>query len=136
MIDDIQNIKRGKKELRQFGVIIGIILLLVSGLLFYLNKGFEVLLILGSSLVVTGVVVPKLLKPIYVSWMVFATVMGWIMTRVILGLLFYAVLTPIGVIARVFGKRFLASGLDESKESNWNFRDTKQPQKQDYEKQF
>ena len=133
----ISEIKTTKKEIRSFGITIGLILLIIGAILLWKNNiNYPIFMIIGIVLLVSGLVIPIILKPIFFIWMVFANAMGWIMTRVILGLLFYTMLTPIGVICRAFGKRFLASGLDESKESNWNYRHTKQPQKQDYEKQF
>ena len=38
MIEEIRNIKSGKKELRNFGFTIGIVLLLIAGVLFYKNN--------------------------------------------------------------------------------------------------
>ena len=38
--------------------------------------------------------VHAVLRPIYVGWMKFAFVLGWINTRLILGLFFYLILTP------------------------------------------
>ena len=62
--------------------------------------------------------------------------MGWFMTRVILSLLFYLVVTPIGLIARLSGNQFLDVKMDDSQTSYWNYRKTKKDEKEDYEKQF
>ena len=39
--------------------------------------------------------------------MTFAVILGWFMTRLILSILFYIIITPIGLIARIIGKDFL-----------------------------
>ena len=39
--------------------------------------------------------------------MIFAAILGWIMTRVILSLVFYLIMTPIGLITRLLGEDFL-----------------------------
>jgi hypothetical protein len=52
---------------------------------------------------ILGVVVPAALGPIYALWMKFGHVMGAINTRLILGLFFYAVVTPFGFVMRLFG---------------------------------
>ena len=48
--------------------------------------------------------------------------LGWIMTRVILIIIFYLIVTPIGLIARLFGKQFLDLSLNENVNSFWNKR--------------
>ncbi len=64
------------------------------------------------------------------------------MTRLILSLLFYVVVTPIGLTLRfgltlrLFGKQFLELRWDKSKESYWNFRTNEDLQNKNYEKQF
>ena len=93
-------------------------------------------MIIGIILLVSGLVIPIILKPIYFLWMIFATILGWIMTRVILSLLFYIIVTPIGLIPRFFGKQFLELRWDKSKESYWNFRTNEDIQKENYKKQF
>ena len=93
-------------------------------------------MIIGIVLLVSGLVIPIILKPIFFLWMVFASILGFIMTRVILSLLFFIILTPIGLILRLFGKQLLVLKWDESKSTYWNYITTKQLKREDYEKQF
>ena len=137
MLEEIKNIKSEKRDLRKFGITIGVILLIIAGFLFWKEKeSFQILLTFGVTLCILGIAIPFILKPIYWVWMIFATILGWIMTRVILSLLFYAIITPIGLILRVFGKQFLELRWDKSKESYWNFRTNEHLKKENYEKQF
>ena len=137
MIEEIKNIKNTKSDFRKFGITIGIFLLIVAGFLFWKgSETFQILLISGLVLCVFGFAVPIILKPIYWAWMTFATILGWIMTRVILSLLFYIVITPIGVLSRLFGKKFLDIKWDKSKDTYWNFRQKKERKIEDYENQF
>ena len=137
MLEEIKNIKSEKSDLRKFGITIGVILLIIAGFLFWKEKeSSQILLTFGVTLCILGIVIPFILKPIYWVWMIFATILGWIMTRVILSLLFYIIVTPIGLIPRVFGKQFLELQWDKSKESYWNFRINEHLQKKNYEKQF
>lgn len=53
------------------------------------------------------------LQPIYKIWMRFGAVVGAFNTRVLLGLMFYVVLTPMGLIMRLFGKDTLHRSLDD-----------------------
>ena len=137
MLEEIKNIKSEKSDLRKFGITIGVILLIIAGFLFWKEKeSFQILLTFGVTLCILGIAIPFILKPIYWVWMIFATILGWIMTRVILSLLFYIIFTPIGLIPRFFGKQFLELKWDKSKESYWNYRAIKHLKMEDYEKQF
>ena len=94
MFDEIKNIKTSKKDLTSFGVTIGIILLLIAGFLFYKDKeSFQIFLYIAGTFISFGLIIPIILKPIYIVWMTFAVVLGWFMTRVILSLLFYVIIT-------------------------------------------
>lgn len=137
MIEEIKNIKSEKSDLRKFGVTIGLFLLILSGILFWKGRDtFEITLIFGVALCVLGLAIPVVLKPIHWIWMVLAAILGWIMTRVILSVLFYVVITPIGLFARLSGNRFLDLAWDKSKDTYWNYRTTKQLDSEDYERQF
>ena len=137
MLEEIKNIKSKKSDIRKFGITISIILMIIAGFLFWKEKeSYQIFLTVGTILFVLGILVPAVLKPIYWIWMIFATILGWMMTRVILSLLFYIIITPIGLIPRFFGKQFLELKWDKSKESYWNYRTIKHLKMEDYEKQF
>lgn len=137
MIEEIKNIKSEKSDIRKFGITIGLFLMILGGYLFWRGRNaFEILLVSGIALCVLGLAIPIVLKPIYWIWMVLAVILGWIMTRVILSLLFYIVITPIGLLSRLSGNRFLDLKWDKSKDTYWNYRATKQMINEDYERQF
>ncbi len=135
--EEIDNIKSGTKELRQFGFAIGGILFAIEIYLLYKGKpAYPVLLSLGFLIIVLGLAIPKMLLPFQKVWMIFAVILGFIMTRVILSILFYFVITPIGFLAKVFGKHFLDLKFHDSKNSYWNVREKKDYEKIDTERQF
>ena len=137
MFEEIKNIKSKKSDLRNFGITVGIILLIISGFLFWKEKeSFQIFLAIGITLFLTAIAIPFVLKPVYWIWMIFAIILGWFMTRVILSLLFYVVFTSIGLTLRFFGKQFLELRWDKSKESYWNYKIKKKYKKSDYERQF
>ena len=137
MFEEIKNIKSEKSDLRKFGITIGIILIIIAGFLFWKEKeSFQIFLAIGITLFLTAIAIPFILKPVYWIWMIFAIILGWFMTRVILSLLFYVVFTSIGLTLRFFGKQFLELRWDKSKESYWNFRTNEHLKKENYEKQF
>jgi hypothetical protein len=89
MLEEIKNINGSKKDLRNFGLLIGLILVLLGGVLFWKEKAsYFYFLVIGFILVGTGIFVPNVNKPIYQVWMTFANMIGWIMTRVVLAILY------------------------------------------------
>ena len=136
MFEEIKNIRTSVKDFRSFGITIGIILLIVSAILLYYNKeSYQSLAIIASTFIGLGIILPVLLKPAYLVWMTFAVILGWVMTRVILSIVFYLIMTPIGLITRLLGEDFLALKIKDSN-SYWNHRDRSKESNQDYEKQF
>ena len=134
MIEEIKNIKTNKKEIRKFGFLIGGVLIAIS--IFMLWKAlhyYQLIFVIGVSFILLGLIIPMILKPVYIIWMPFATILGWIMTRVILTILFYLIVTPIGLIARIFGAKFLDLSWNSTVGSYWNKRDKTVS---DIEKQF
>lgn len=92
-------------ELRKFGfVTAGMLLLFFVVLIPYIwNLGIPIWpWVIAGILSFFALVAPVLLHPVYKVWMKFAEILGWINTRLILGVVFYFLLVPIGIIARIF----------------------------------
>ena len=137
MIDELKNIRTDNKAIRDFGILIGLILLIIAGILFYKERAsYELIILLGIASIGLGLVMPIILKPFYSVWMYFAVVLGWFMTRLILGLLFYIIVSPIGLISRLFGKRFLELKNSSINSSYWNYKNSHRISHKDLEKQF
>jgi len=71
-------------------------------------------LIPGCLLVVMGRLLPGYLGPIYKAWMAIGHVLGWINTRIILGVIYYALFTPLGLAMRVWRKDSMRRQYDET----------------------
>ena len=59
------------------------------------------------------------LKPLQKAWMALAGVLGFIVSHIILTVLFYCVFTPIGLIARIFRADLLDKRLDSRAATYW-----------------
>ena len=137
MLEEIKNIKTDIKSLKSFGITIGIVLLVIAGILYYKEQdSYKFFLYAAGFFIGFGYLIPSSLKPIYLIWMVFALLLGWFMTRIILSLLFYLVITPIGFISRIFGKDFIELKRSNKLVTYWNLRDSKIEEVQNYERQF
>jgi len=91
------------RELRRFGWLVGGIFAVIGlwPLLFRGESPRVWLLVPGTILLLAGGVMPTALAPAYRAWMWLADVLGWINTRVILGVVFFVVFTPVGLVMRL-----------------------------------
>ena len=137
IIEEIKKIKSEKKDLRQFGITMGIVLALLGGLFLWREKDcYFYFLMLSIVFFFIGLALPVLLKPIHKVWMTLAILMGWVVTRVIMITLFYLVVTPIGFLTRLCGKDFLNIKSEKNVNSYWIPRKTIKADKKKYENQF
>ena len=137
ILEEIKNIKETKKDLRKFGVTVGIVLLLIASFLLWKNSNsYFYFGLIGAFLILEGLISPILLKPLNKLWMILAILMGWVMTRVILTILFFLGITSIRLISKIFRKEFLELKIDKSKESYWEKREKIEKKPIDYERQF
>ena len=106
-----------KKDLRKFGLTTGIVIALLFGLFFpwVLNKAYPVSpWIISTVLILWALVAPSTLGPIYKVWMKIGHALGWVNSRIILGIMFYLIITPVGVFMRLIGKNPLKLKIDKS----------------------
>ena len=104
------------KELRNFGLLIGAIFNLI-GLWPMVVRGEQLRLwavAVGSALMIFGVLVPRLLAPVHRGWMWAGHALGWINTRILLSLIFYGLITPIGVVFRMLGKDTMRQAFSDT----------------------
>jgi hypothetical protein len=137
LLEEIKHIKESKKDLRKFGLSVGTVLLIISGLFYYFDKpAFIYFALIGAYLFLVGLFFPSTLKPLNKIWMALAIILGFISSRIILTVLFYIVLTPIGLIAKLTGKKFLVLKYDHSAVTYWEKSSQIHKKKVDYERQF
>jgi hypothetical protein len=137
ILGEIKNIKESPADLRKFGLTIGIVLILLAVLLLWLGKSsWPYWGITGLIFIFPALLFPVILKPFNKIWMSLAIILGWIMTRVILSILFYFALTTLRFIAMIFNKRFLSLKIDRSADTYWEKREMKPSDPSTYERQF
>ena len=78
----------------------------------------------------------KILRFFYKLWMKFAAVLGWINTRILLTIIYFLLISPMAVILRIFGKKFLLMGFDKNASSYWEERPQKAQNNESYFRQF
>ena len=96
-----------RKGLREFGIMTGVILAMLFGILFpwLFTNSYPLWPWLIAGLLITwALVLPDSLKPVYYGWMVIGVTLGWVNSRLILAIMFYFIITPIGLIMQILGK--------------------------------
>ena len=104
------------KELRNFGILVGSIFSVI-GLWPMLFRGEPLRLwavVIGSVMILSGGFIPTWLAPIHRGWMWVGHVLGWINTPILLGLIFYGLITPIGIVFRVLGKDTMRQAFSDT----------------------
>ena|ERR1044071_3484954 len=123
---------------REFGLIVGGVFVLLGGWWAYREKfpaAAKTALMLGAVLVLLGLVFPRALVYPNRAWMKLAEAMAFVMTRVILGVVFFLVVTPIGVVKRMMGWDPLHRRAGSS-ESYWRPYSDRQRDRLHYEKMY
>ncbi len=96
-----------KGELTFMGVGFPIFFGLIGAVIFANTGSLEIPRIVwgvGAAITVIFFAVPPAQKPIYLGWMYLAFPIGWTISHLLLGIVYYVVLTPIGVIMRLLGR--------------------------------
>lgn len=123
---------------REFGFIVGGIFVLLGSWWLYRGKfvnAAQIILPLGALLVLLGLVWPRALVLPNKAWMLLAEGLSFVTTRIILALVFFLVVTPIGVIKRLSGWDPL-SRRSGSSESYWKPYSERQRDRRHYEKMY
>lgn len=136
MISELKEIQATPKNLKSFGLILGGILLAIAAAGWWKGKPtYPYWLFTGLPIFLIAAFYPLILGPLYKAWMSVAMLIGWVLTRVILAVLFYAIITPLGIINRLTGKNILSDRPGNQSSTYWIKR-TPQKAKEQYENQF
>lgn len=106
---------RNEKELRDFGLIAGGLLSPLFGLIFPWLRGYKYPLwpwALGVALVASALLRPQLLKYAFAIWNRLGVVLGWVNSRIVLTVIFYMVIVPMGLLMRFFGQDPMARNFN------------------------
>ena len=121
-----------KKQLREFGLVIGFGFPIIIGWIIPSLSGHAFRswsLYLGLPLIILGITKPSLLSYLYKGWMAIGLALGWLNSRLILGLIYLVILQPISLIMRILGydplnkkKSNVISYREIKKDANFDFK--------------
>ena len=105
---------------RSFGILFFIVFLVLS--LWPLKNGNNLnlyFLITSGIFLILGALNSKLLTPLNKTWIKFGEVLGSIIAPIVMGLVYFVILTPVSLIVRLFGKDLLGLRFLKEKNTYW-----------------
>jgi hypothetical protein len=111
-----------RKVLRQFAGLWLVVFLGLAGWEGYVRGrawAAAPLTIVALTVGLLGLGYPRLVKPIFVTWMVLAFPIGWALSWVLLGLVFFGVITPVALVLRLLGHDPLALARVQETTTYW-----------------
>ena len=75
--------------------------------------------LLSMFFLILGLINSRLLNPLNLLWFKFGILIGFFMAPIVMGAVFFLVVTPTGLIMKMFGKKLLDNKFDKSKKSYW-----------------
>jgi hypothetical protein len=109
-----------RAQLRKYGLIMFTAFAVISGLLFLRHKPAWLYTFIPSMLfLVSALIAPGVLAPVEKLWMKLAAVMGFVMTNVLLTLVFVVAVIPAGLILQLFGKSQIRKCFSKEMNTYW-----------------
>jgi predicted membrane metal-binding protein len=122
---------------RKFGLLFAAVFLLI-GLVPWMISGRLTAWpwIASGVFLLAALAAPKMLAPLNRLWMKFGLLLHHIVSPVVLGLMFFAMIAPMGLVMRLLGKRPIPIGFDKKLESYWIRRTPPGPEPESLRNQF
>jgi hypothetical protein len=105
------------RELRSFGLLFaaGFFFIGLWPMLFKAQRLRVWAIVLGVILAAAGILVPRALRPVRRIWIAFGDVLGEVNSTIILGTVYYVMLTPVRLVMKTAGHDPMNRGLDRSR---------------------
>jgi len=105
---------------RSFGIVFFFVFLIISLWPLINENPIRVWsIVIAIIFLILGLMNSKILKPLNIIWFKFGVLLGNIVAPIVMGFIFFAVITPTGVIMKIIGRDLLNSKYDNRKKSYW-----------------
>jgi hypothetical protein len=134
--DEIRMLHPGAKEYRQFAFLFFIVCALAGGTVLWHHHPFGwALLTMAGGFATVGLFFPGGLRWPYLGWMTLAVVLGFFVSRALLVLVYYGIVTAVGLGGRLAGKVFLEK-IDRNRSTYWHDKSDCRYEPEDTEKMY
>jgi len=119
---------------RNFGLVFFFVFLIVGLLPLLKEEPFRIWsIVIAIIFLILGLMNSKLLTPLNKLWFKFGLFLGYLVSPIVMGIVFFLVITPIGFVMKIMGKDLLNKKKDNDKKSYWiNRSKTKSTMKQQF----
>ena len=126
-----------EKQSKHFGLLLSIFFFILAVYLIFIKSIFlgQFLLILSGTFFLVSIAIPKSLSRITKLWLRFGDILGRVVSPITLGLIFFILIAPIGMLTRLFGRDELLLKR-VNKRSYWLMRDKYNDKFNSFERQF
>ena len=111
-----------RKDIAVFGLLLGLFTVLV-GLLAHFHwqtpAAARMIWLVGGGLTALYLALPPLRRPIFLGWIYATFPIGWTISHLLMAIIYYGVLTPIGLVLRLCGKDPIEKEIDSERSSYW-----------------
>jgi hypothetical protein len=94
------------------------------------------MLALGAAMALVTLTRATWLSPLNRAWMKLGELMGRVVSPVVLGVIFFAIFTPVGLVMRAFGRDTMLRRFEPARPSYWVHRDPPGPADDSYRNMF
>jgi hypothetical protein len=113
-----------RSQLRQFaGIWFPAFWAVVGGFIWYqageLPTAIIVIWSVAAAISLAGLTDPRWIRPVFTAWMRLAYPIGWVVSHSLLALIYFLVITPIGLIMRLFGRDPMQRRFNRSAPTYW-----------------
>lgn len=126
------------RQLRQFALMLAALLALLAGWLFWTSPsptGASAAAVAAAASALLGMFWPARMRIVYVAWLAAAFPIGWLVSHLLLAAIYYAVITPVGLIMRICRYDPLQRRFDRQADTYWQPREERNDPKR-YFKQY
>jgi hypothetical protein len=95
------------RKLREFAVVAAFILAILAAWRLLVPSGWLLAASYGIGAVIVGLIGlarPRWLAPVFSLWMIIAFPIAWLVSHLVLAVIYYGLITPLGVTFRLFGR--------------------------------
>jgi Saxitoxin biosynthesis operon protein SxtJ len=121
------NLNPSKRELKIFSLGALVFLTIVAWLVWRKSgstTAVAILVALGVAIAALGLIAPRIVRPLFIALMVINYPIGWVMTHIVMAVIFYLVVTPLAAIMKLAGRDPMERRFDRSASTYWKSRPT------------
>lgn len=122
---------------RSFGLTFAAVFAIVGAWLVWKGSPYWILAVAAAAMfLLAAFAFPKVLHPLNVAWMRLGRLLNWVVSPVVMGVIFFGVLTPVAMLMRLRGRDALHRKFDSRSASYWISRDPPGPEGPSFQRQY